>query len=57
MADVDSTPGMERHDDVAHLIGTECRLASDEELPSLIDVTILAHVRNTIGAANQHCEH
>jgi uncharacterized protein (TIGR03083 family) len=47
-------PGWSVHDVVAHLIGTECRLAGDEEPPSLIDVATLAHVRNAIGLANEH---
>jgi uncharacterized protein (TIGR03083 family) len=46
-------PGWSVHDVVAHLIGTESRLSGDEEPPSLIDVTTLAHVRNAIGGANE----
>lgn len=40
-------------DVVAHLVGTESRLAGDEEPPASIDVTTPAHVRNAIGAANE----
>jgi uncharacterized protein (TIGR03083 family) len=47
-------PGWSVHDVVAHLIGTESRLSGEGEPPSLIDVTTLAHVRNAIGAANEH---
>jgi uncharacterized protein (TIGR03083 family) len=47
-------PGWSVHDVVAHLIGTESHLSGEEEPPSLIDVTTLAHVRNAIGAANEH---
>jgi uncharacterized protein (TIGR03083 family) len=39
-------PGWTVHDVVAHLIGTEARLAGDEEPPVSIDVTTVAHVRN-----------
>ncbi len=46
-------PGWTVHDVVAHLIGTESRLAGDEQRPASIDVTTLAHVRNAIGAANE----
>jgi uncharacterized protein (TIGR03083 family) len=46
-------PGWTVHDVVAHLIGTESRLAGDEEPPASIDVTALAHVRNATGAANE----
>ena len=46
-------PGWTVHDVVAHLIGTESRLAGDEEPPGSIDVTALAHARNAIGAANE----
>ena len=46
-------PGWTVHDVVAHLIGTESRLAGDEEPPVSIDVTTLAHVRNATGAANE----
>jgi uncharacterized protein (TIGR03083 family) len=38
---------------VAHLIGTESRLAGDEQPPASMDVTTLAHVRNATGAANE----
>jgi uncharacterized protein (TIGR03083 family) len=48
-------PGWTVHDVVAHLIGTESRLAGDEEPPASIDVTTLDHVRNATGAANEHC--
>jgi uncharacterized protein (TIGR03083 family) len=44
-------PGWTVHDVVAHLIGTESRLAGDEEPRASIDVTTLAHVRNATGAA------
>jgi uncharacterized protein (TIGR03083 family) len=47
-------PGWTVHDVVAHLIGTEFRLAGDEEPPASIDVTTLDHVRNATGAANEH---
>jgi len=47
-------PGWSVHDVVAHLIGTESRLSDEEEPPSPIDVTTLAHVRNAIGAVNEH---
>jgi uncharacterized protein (TIGR03083 family) len=46
-------PGWTVHDVVAHLIGTESRLAGDEEPPGSIGVTPPAHVRNAIGAANE----
>jgi uncharacterized protein (TIGR03083 family) len=47
-------PGQTVHDVVAHLIGTESRLAGDEEPPASIDVTTLDHVRNATGAVNEH---
>jgi uncharacterized protein (TIGR03083 family) len=47
-------PGWTVHDVVAHLIGTESRLAGDEEPPASIDVTTLDHVRNATGAVNEH---
>ncbi len=47
-------PGWTVHDVVAHLIGTESRLAGDEEPPASFDVTTLGHVRNATGAANEH---
>jgi uncharacterized protein (TIGR03083 family) len=46
-------PGWTVHDVVAHLIGTESRLAGDEEPAASIDVTTLGHVRNATGAANE----
>lgn len=46
-------PGWTVHDVVAHLIGTESRLAG-EEPPSSTDVTDLAYVRNAVGEANEH---
>ncbi len=46
-------PGWTVHDVVAHLIGTESRLAGDDEPPASIDVTTFAHVRNAIGSANE----
>jgi uncharacterized protein (TIGR03083 family) len=46
-------PGWTVHDVVAHLIGTESRLAGDEELPGSMGVTTLDHVRNATGAANE----
>jgi uncharacterized protein (TIGR03083 family) len=47
-------PSWTVHDVVAHLIGTESRLAGDEEPPASIDVTTLDHVRNATGAVNEH---
>ena len=46
-------PGWTVHDVVAHLIGSESRLAGDDEPPASIDVTTFAHVRNAIGSANE----
>jgi uncharacterized protein (TIGR03083 family) len=46
-------PGWTVHDIVAHLIGTESRLAGDEEPPSSVDVTSVAYVHNSTGAANE----
>jgi uncharacterized protein (TIGR03083 family) len=48
-----SLPGWSVHDNVSHLIGTECALSGQEPPPYKYDVRELAHVRNDIGAANE----
>jgi uncharacterized protein (TIGR03083 family) len=47
-------PGWTVHDVVAHLIGTESRLAGEEPPPFSTGVTDLAYVRNAVGEANEH---
>jgi uncharacterized protein (TIGR03083 family) len=47
-------PGWTVHDVVAHLIGTESRLAGEQDPLASFDTSALTHVRNAVGATNEH---
>jgi uncharacterized protein (TIGR03083 family) len=47
-------PGWSVHDNVSHIIGTECALAGETAPPCEVDVRSFSHVRNDIGAANEY---
>jgi uncharacterized protein (TIGR03083 family) len=47
-------PGWSVHDNVSHIIGVECALAGRSAPPCDLDVRSLPHVRNDLGAANEH---
>jgi uncharacterized protein (TIGR03083 family) len=46
-------PGWSVHDNVSHMVGTECSLAGQEPPPGDAGVRDAPHVRNDIGAANE----
>ncbi|MPZ85597.1 MAG: maleylpyruvate isomerase family mycothiol-dependent enzyme [Actinophytocola sp.] len=47
-------PGWSVQDNVSHIIGTECALTGETPPPCAADVRGFSHVRNDIGAANEH---